>query len=117
MSPLSNLSMSRDEFVRELRANGGNLDARDPATVAAFREAGFTPQDVVQLAGPDGFIRGADFDRVFTKLDGLDHDGDPDRMDCGAVDRLTTAGVLAYALRGNVDADRAVAAGAGGQRF
>src|SRR5687767_1105285 len=71
-------SINRSDFARDLAAQGGYLDINnlDPDVRAALNRSGVSDQLLRQIAGKDGEIAGAEFERLFDGLDRLDRDGD-----------------------------------------
>ncbi len=103
-------SISRTDFSRELAEGGGYLDVKhmDPDVREALHRAGVSDQQLAGIAGKDGEIAGAEFGKLFDRLDVGDHDGDGStialRTDSG---QTTPAGAAVDELRAEIQRKRA----------
>ncbi len=113
-------TITRSQFTNNLSSRGGYIDVdhMTPDLQRAFQQHGITNQELRDIAGQDHVIRGSrEFERLFNRLDQLDHNGSSTSIDTGRSGSLTRSGEVYEAIRREVDGNRTRAASEGGRRF
>jgi len=109
-------SINRNDFARELAAQGGYLDVNDldPDVRAALNRAGVSDQQLARIAGKDGEISGKEFEALFDGLDRLDRDGARSTIALDtAGSKPTLAGAALEELRAEIQRKRGAAGSEG----
>ncbi len=109
-------TVTKRGFVNELSSNHGVVDTNNMSNElkGALKEAGIGEAELKRMAGPDGQIKGKEFQKLYHAVDRFDHRNPKSfqsdyQIDVGACQPkygLTKEGKLYDALKGEVDRNR-----------
>lgn len=99
-------SITRSQFTQQFSTakKHGVIDMNNlsPELSKALAGAGVSEAELRKLAGPDGQIKGAEFNKLFKVLDGFDTKPGNDRLDLGTQAAPSPAGALNDAFKSEV---------------
>jgi hypothetical protein len=112
LSTMSVKPLTQNTFAKQFEKHAViDTNHVSPALAAKLKETGLSLAELEKVAGPDGQIKGAEFKKLFSLVDGFDENSKDKKITLVKPDskELTTSGMLNQALLDEVASNRSQA--------